>query len=629
VAVLAGLFGPRDAQFLRACCDTILTELRQFGSGSPQIRAFEDVALGHLGDGVPAVPGQPLSEDDRWLMVADARLDNAAELARLLDCQPSELTDEELLFRSWRRWGNACIDRLVGDYAFAAVDRAERKITLARDPTGQLPLYYIERDGLFAFASMPAGLAALMPDCRPNVRQLIHDLALIPSEHDRTVFEDIRRLRPAELLTFQAGRIERRVWAPPVEETLRLSQPEYIEQFRSLLDEAVASRIAPGVVAAHLSAGWDSNAVTATAARLIGGSRDLLAITSAPLEGSLGKLPRGRFADESGIAAQAAAAYGVRHIVVSDATPDTDAMRRFTRLSQMPVHSPTNVAWWSRIRHLARDAGASTVLSAEVGNLSLNYGGLAILGDLARQHRWADWWREATRASRRTDIRWRGIMINSFGPKLPDRLRDQLAHRFQHANTASAAWSLRPEWRPVLHELDGVHIRPSGNTRRDRWRMIRANDIGPWRLAALADAGIVERDPTADRRVIEFALRLPAEQLFHNGQHRPLARAALADRVPPAVLDARKRGLQSADWHLHLTQHDAYSVLEDMRANPIASDLFDLAAVERTIAGWPTSDWNSASARTTYSMDLTAILATGVFLTEFNQWGPQDKSPRI
>lgn len=629
MAVIAGLFGPRDAQFLRTCCDAILAELKQFGSGSPRTRAFEGVALGHQADPHSAVSAQPQIEDDRWLMVADARLDNAAELAGLLDCSASRLTDEELLFRSWRRWGDACVDRLVGDYAFAAVDRGERKITLARDPTGQLPLYYVERGGLIAFASMPAGLAALMPNCRPNVRQLIHDLALIPSEHDKTVFEDIRRLRPAELLTFHAGRIDRRFWAPPLKPTLRLSPPEYIEQFRGLLDQAVARRIAPGVIAAHLSAGWDSNAVTGTAARLAGASRDMVAFTSAPLKGSLGDLPRGRFADESEVAAQAAAAYGVSHVVVRDPTSDVDAMRRFTRLCQMPVHSPTNVAWWSRIRHLARDAGASVVLSAEVGNLSLNYGGLAVLGDLVRQHRWGDWWREAGRASRRADVRWRGILINSFGPTLPDRLRDQLARLFQHAETASAAWSLRPQWRSLLRELDDVQIRPSGDTRRDRWRLIRANDVGPWRLAALADAGIMERDPTADRRVIEFALRLPAEQLFHNGRHRPLARAALADRVPTVVLDARERGLQSADWHLHLHQRDAYSVLEDMRANPIAADLFDLAAVEQVIDRWPTGDWNCASARTTYSMDLTAILATGVFLTEFSRWGPRDKSLHI
>ena len=80
-------------------------------------------------------------------MVADARLDNAAELAGLLDCSASRLTDEELLFRSWRRWGDACVDRLVGDYAFAAVDRGQPQITLARDPTAHRPHSNDERGG--------------------------------------------------------------------------------------------------------------------------------------------------------------------------------------------------------------------------------------------------------------------------------------------------------------------------------------------------------------------------------------------------------------------------------------------------------------------------------------------------
>lgn len=625
MAAIAGLFGSRDPSFLEICCRTILAELSQFGSGSTRVHAFADAAFGDLADTAPAA----LNDDDRWLMVADARLDNARELAALLDCRSGQPTDRELLFRSWRRWGEACVNYLVGDYAFAAVDRAERKLTLARDPTGQFPLYYVERDGLVAFASMPGGLAALMTNCRPDIRQLIHDLALIPSEHDHTVFEGIRRLRPSEMVTFQAGRIQRRFWTPQFKDTLRLGRQDYIDQFRSLLDQAVASRIADNTLAAHLSAGWDSNAVTATAARLRPDSRELVAFTSAPLAGPLGELPRGRFADESQIAGEAARAYGARHVVVRDAASDVETMRRFTSLAQMPVHSPTNVAWWSRIRHLAREAGATSVLSAEVGNLSLNYGGLAVLGDLVRQHRWGSWWREATRASRRPDIRLRGILINSFGPRLPDRVRDLLARRFQHVETGSAAWALRPDWRPALRDLDSLHIRPSGDTRRDRWRLIRANDIGPWRLAALADAGIVERDPTADRRIIEFALGLPTDQLFHNGQHRPLARAALADRVPPIILDARKRGLQSADWHLHLHQRAAFAMWEEMRANSAACDLFDMKAVERTIANWPTGNWNSGMTRVTYSMDLTAVLATGVFLTEFSRWQPRGISPRI
>lgn len=624
MAAIAGLFGPRDASFLKSCCKAILAELAPFGSSTASVCSLEGVSFGEL----TGSPHFELIEDDRWLMVADVRLDNAGELASLLDCHTPQPTDRELLFRSWRRWGDECVGYLVGDYAFAALDRAERRLTLARDPTGQLPLYYAERDGLIAFASMPAGLTALRENSRPNLRQLIHDLALIPSELDQTVFEGIRRLRPSELLTFQAKRIQRRFWTPRFD-TLRLSQQDYVDQFRGLLDQAVGSRMADGTIAAHLSAGWDSNGVTATAGRLRPDHRGLVAFTSAPLAGPLGELPRDRFADESEIAGRAAEAYGARHVIVRDTTSDVDAMRRFTHLAQMPVHSPTNVAWWSRIRHLARDAGASAVLSAEVGNLSLNYGGLAVLGDLVRQHRWGDWWREARQTSRRPDLRWRGILINSFGPKLPDRLRDQLARRFQHVETASAAWALRPEWRPALRDLDDLHIRPSGDTRRDRWRLIRANDIGPWRMAALADAGIVERDPTADRRIIDFALRLPSEQLFHNGQHRPLARAALSDRVPSVVLNAHKRGLQSADWHLHLNQQDAFAVWEEMRSNSFACDLFDMTAIERTIADWPTANWNSGTNRMIYSMDLTAVLATGVFLTEFSRWMPRDKSPRI
>jgi asparagine synthase (glutamine-hydrolysing) len=628
MAALAGLYGARGAQFLKAGCRAILDALTPYGDGDHHIAAFEEVSLGLASD-EETPGGQPMFAADRWLMVADVRLANRQDLEQRLDLEPTgSLSDREIIFQCWLRWGDRFAEYVSGEYALAAFDRVEQKLVLARDPTGQRPLYFIQRNGVIALASMPSGLAAIIGDPQPNIAQLVHDVALIPSERDSTVFADIQRLLPAETIVFQRGSTSRREWSPRTQAILSGADDDFVEQFRFHLDEAVRARLPRATTATHLSAGWDSNAVTATAARQLKDPSGLIALTSAPMAGPLGQLPRGRFADEAEMAGIAARYYGVRHVVVRETESDLSVMRRFTPLCQMPVHSPTQAAWWSRLRHVARDSGASTILTGELGNWTLNFGGLAVLGDLARRGEWHRWWLEARKAARRHDVRWRGILINSFGYRLPDFLRDLLVRHFQRFEAASAVKFLRPEWRSSLHNSLAARVRANGDTAKDRWRQIKANDIGPWRLAGLADCGVMESDPTADTRLIEFGLRLPSEQLFRNGQHRPLARKALTDRVPAAVLNARGRGMQSADWHLHSSQADAYAALEDIRANNDAAQMFDLNEVERAIARWPTEDWNGAP-RQTYSMDLPAVLATGIFLSQFNVWRPQDKSPRI
>src|SRR5439155_11182972 len=78
-------------------------------------------------------------------------------------------------------------------------------------------------------------------------------------------------------------------------------------------------------------------------------------------------------------------------------------------------------------------------------------------------------------------------------------------------------------------------------------------DPGNYNKGTLGGWGIDVRDPTADRRLIEFCLSVPTEQFFRGGVLRALGRDALADRVPPEVLNETRRGLQAADWHEGVT----------------------------------------------------------------------------
>ncbi len=83
---------------------------------------------------------QPLiSTDGRYVLVADARIDNRDELLAALRGEPDlppAPTDADLILAAFRRWGEACPERLLGDFVFAVWDTANRRLFLARDALG-------------------------------------------------------------------------------------------------------------------------------------------------------------------------------------------------------------------------------------------------------------------------------------------------------------------------------------------------------------------------------------------------------------------------------------------------------------------------------------------------------------
>ena len=212
----------------------------------------------------------------RYHLVADVRLDDRDGLSDTLGLDPAEAansSDTRLLLAAWERWQTGLFDHVYGDYAFAVWDGRDRQLTLARDALGAKPLHYHRQGGWFAFASMAKGLHAL-PDVpiAPNASRVTELLALLPESGPETWFQDIYRVEPGHyVLVTATGQTIHRHWNPsrtlPVPQTFEAQ----VEGLRQHLDRAVQSRLrgAGRRIGSHLSAGLDSSAVAATAARLM------------------------------------------------------------------------------------------------------------------------------------------------------------------------------------------------------------------------------------------------------------------------------------------------------------------------------------------------------------------------
>ncbi len=225
---------------------------------------------------------QPLSLDGGVWLAADARIDGRGELIGKLRAGGREpargVPDAELILHAYHLWGPACVDHLIGDFAFALWDGARRQLFCARDQFGAVPFYWTRVGGETLLVGNTLNTLRLHPGVPATLDEgRIGDLllfGLLPAS-DSTIFAAIRRLRPAHTLTATSGRVDvRRYWSPPEDvEPIRCRRPEeYVERFRSLFDLAVGDRLRSDAVATHLSGGMDSASISATANRISNGS---------------------------------------------------------------------------------------------------------------------------------------------------------------------------------------------------------------------------------------------------------------------------------------------------------------------------------------------------------------------
>jgi len=203
--------------------------------------------------------------------------------------------------------------------------------------------------------------------------------------------------------------------------------------------------------------------------------------------------------------------------------------------------------------------------------------------------------------------------MSSFGLSMPDWLKEQLTKAFIGQPPWAEACLVRPEIRQQLPKLASEKPR---SRRLERLDIMRGFDPGVFRKGSLAKFGIDQRDPTADSRLIEFTLSLPPEQLLHNGIYKPLARAALADRVPAFVLDLRMRGYQGADWVSRIDKASALATYEQIRGDPTVGEVIDLPRLQQSILNWPPSATAGASQLESLGRHVTNALAMGVFVRE-------------
>jgi asparagine synthase (glutamine-hydrolysing) len=184
-------------------------------------------------------------------------------------------SDTEVLLRAYQQWGEKCVEKLRGMFAFAIWDGRNQKLFMARDRFGEKPLFLLEDAEGVHFASEIKALLQL-PRAKPDVNlTAVWDFLsyrYVPGP--RTLFRGIRKLPPASCLTWENGKLtERRYWvAPDSQQQLqaqhRQAQKDAVHAFLDRLDQSVKMQMVSDVpFGAFLSGGIDSSTIVAIMTR--------------------------------------------------------------------------------------------------------------------------------------------------------------------------------------------------------------------------------------------------------------------------------------------------------------------------------------------------------------------------
>jgi len=181
--------------------------------------------------------------------------------------------DTEVLLNAYHAWGDECVTRFNGMFAFAIWDHRRHRLFIARDRYGIKPLYYHFVGGTLLFGSEIKSLL-----CHPGVVARV-DLGALNEYFsfqniftDRTLFDGVKLLPPAHTLSVSLGDpgslAVKRYWDFEFRESDTSSEEEYLEELHRLFDQAVNRQLVSDVeIGSYLSGGMDSGAVTCVAGK--------------------------------------------------------------------------------------------------------------------------------------------------------------------------------------------------------------------------------------------------------------------------------------------------------------------------------------------------------------------------
>ncbi len=277
---IAGIVNFDKTPVTRGILETMTKALAHRGPDGWGIEIRNEVGLGHHRLAIidPNGGKQPMSNENGQIWVTfNGEIYNYRELRYELQTRGHVFgtnSDTETIVHAYEEWGDRCVERFRGMFAFGLLDLSQRRLFLARDHLGIKPLYYLYQPRYFAFASELQALRCI-PDLPLDIDLQAIDqylwLQYIPPP--RTAFQQIKKLSPAQRLSVSFdGRVlgPEEYWQLQFRPDYRRSEEEWLEATDEVLRDSVRAHLVSDVpFGAFLSGGVDSSAVVAYMSQIL------------------------------------------------------------------------------------------------------------------------------------------------------------------------------------------------------------------------------------------------------------------------------------------------------------------------------------------------------------------------
>lgn len=516
----------------------------------------------------------PCKYEKNWF-TADVVLDNRVELINKLGINTDEtslIPDGRILQLMYQRHGNDCLNHLLGAYTFVNYCETSNQIDVVIDALGNRSVYYTIYKDVFYFSSLLLPLAKLT-NAALNDRWLSDFIAMdhvvMINEAEETPYDGIYRVAPAHHLTIKDGIIHKeRYWYPQktVKELRLPSDEEYEKAFREVYFEAVRCTMRyneKSPLSAMLSGGYDSTSVVAIASKLIKKDEKILTYTSVPLN-DYKVLEDDYYVENESELVQKTAEYlgnlDPNFVDMSDIDVWNERSVQLKNI-ELPYKASQNLLWMTECMRQARQKGSGIMLTGSYGNTSVSFVEMDwYFIDLLTHFHFIKAESELTKFQRSLhfDKKYarkqilKSLIMAIKKAYIKETRKEQICRQSFILDSVVSKMN-------VLPRIDRFNRNyQKAMFRRKVQRALRTQDIELRQIGELEEkmslmTGVLLRDPTRDKRVLEFCLSIPFNQFQKGGEERRLISVYLKDIMPPHILSKKILGKQSADFQYRLS----------------------------------------------------------------------------
>ncbi len=539
------------------------------------------VALGHRRLAILDLSedgAQPMFNEDRSLvLVFNGEIYNYLELREelsMLGYRFHSRTDSEVILHGYAAWGDDCVHRFNGMWAFAIWDSRRRRLLLSRDRLGVKPLYFkTEQDGTLVFSSEIKAIAAVRKTTEANLGKVHDYLAYGYRTNDgETFFQGVNELPGGHHLVVEEDRVHTVCYwrlPEPTPNQEGASEAQLCREFADLLENAVKLRFRSDVPVALLqSGGLDSSAI----ARIVADGIARGDLSRESVTAFTAHFP-GYALDETDVVREfLKTCPGISLKVLEIGGVDLAAnLAGFVYQMDEPVYGTTSFAHWSLMREV-RGQGIKVVINGQGSDEAFaGYGryaiGYRLLDSLLASP--AEFLRQLGGA-RQTMGFGMGMLLSQLAKACLGR---KTVSRWRADFVEGTLGTLDPQFR-IEHDHHlgnlGATIKPRNLERHLRGQLEHYgfNQILHYEDHSSMAHSVEIRSPFIDYRLMEFAFRIPDSLKLDLGVTKRVLRESFKGRLPGAIIgNHRKIGFNTPfeDW---MRSPEMQTFLKDLFNSP-------------------------------------------------------------